>query len=315
MNNTPDTILITGGAGAIGSNLSKNLLDDGFKVVIIDDLSSGYLSNLDSRVSFFNSSILNNIFLKDVFSKYNFSHVFHLAAFFANQNSVENPQQDLMVNGIGIINLLELCKNNNVNKFIYVSSSCVYGDMQGAKESDLLLGDFDTPYAITKLLGEYYCKFFSQFHGLNTVIARLFNSYGPGEKPGKYRNVIPNFFQKAMNGESLVITGTGAETRCFNFVDDTVRGLKLLAFEETLPGEIFNIGNEKSISIKELALMINSITNNPKSLEFTFLRKWDHVLHRKANVEKIKDRFSYTPKIDLKEGLLLTYEWLKNLDD
>ena len=118
------------------------------------------------------------------------SHVFHLAAFFANQNSVDNPEEDLAVNGQGIINVLKLALKNKVKKLIYTSSSCVYGNKEIMKESDKLPEFLDTPYAITKLLGEEYCKFWTQFHGLNTVILRLFNSYGPGELPGKYRNVI-----------------------------------------------------------------------------------------------------------------------------
>ena len=160
--------------------------------------------------------------------------VFHLAALFANQNSVEHPDRDLTVNGLGVVKVLEHAQRAGVAKVLYTSSSCVYGNKAVMRETDI---DFkpDTPYAITKLLGEQYCRFWSEFHKLDTVMVRLFNTYGPGEHPGRYRNVIPNFMKLAMAGEALADHGTGEETRDFNFVADTVAGMILAMETPTTP--------------------------------------------------------------------------------
>jgi UDP-glucose 4-epimerase len=153
-------ILVTGGAGAIGSNLVRELLKYSCKIVILDDLSSGYIENVpkNSKVEFIKGSVTDNRVLKRVFSK-KIHIVFHLAAFFANQNSIEHPDTDLMTNGYGTLNVLQHAKDANVERFVYASSSCVYGDVQSAAIESHKDFHLDTPYAITKLLGEYYAKY------------------------------------------------------------------------------------------------------------------------------------------------------------
>ena len=192
------SILVTGGAGAIGSNLVASLLKEGHKVIVLDDLSSGHKRNISEAAVFFQGSILNEELLEEVFQNAKIDYVLHLAALFANQNSVDHPTLDLSVNGLGTLNILEKSLKYGVQKVVYTSSSCVYGNDPIMNEDKPLNGILDTPYAITKLLGEQYCKFFSKCNGLNTVIVRLFNCYGPGEIPGKYRNAIPNFFSTAL---------------------------------------------------------------------------------------------------------------------
>ena len=280
-------VLITGGAGAIGSHISKKLIDEGHNVTIIDNLTSGRAFLVPKKARFIEGSILNHDKLGKAFDCKP-SHVFHLAAFFANQNSVDNPEEDLAVNGQGIINVLKLALKNKVKKLIYTSSSCVYGNKEIMKESDKLPEFLDTPYAITKLLGEEYCKFWTQFHGLNTVILRLFNSYGPGELPGKYRNVIPNFITTAMEGKSLTITGSGEETRDFNFVEDTADGIIKACFSNTKPGDVFNIAGGKETKINNLVFKINQITGNKAPVIYKKRRAWDHVVRRFGCIEKSK---------------------------
>jgi nucleoside-diphosphate-sugar epimerase len=233
-----------------------------------------------------------------------------LAALFANQNSVQHPEKDLMINGLGTLKILEKSKLYGVKKVIYTSSSCVYGNMQEMEEEKPLTGKLDTPYAITKLLGEQYCQFYSDFHKVPTAIIRLFNSYGPGEKPGVYRNVIPNFFYKAMQGESLIITGTGEETRDFTFVTDVIDGLYRACFQKTEAGEVFNLGSGKQTSIQNLVELINKMTGNKSKIIYQPRRNWDHVLHRTANIEKAKNNIGYSPAIDIQEGLQRTFSWL-----
>ena len=211
------TILVTGGAGAIGGNLCRKLAGlEAKKIIILDDLSSAYEWNIPSgsNISFVKGSILDDEKLKFAF-KHKPDFVFHLAAHFANQNSVDNPEKDLMINGLGILKVLEYAQLVNVERFVYSSSGCgVYGleSKMPFEEHDVSIS-LHTPYQVTKLIGELYTNYFHNLYGLPIVNARFFNVFGPGEVPGRYRNVIPNFFYWAMSGKPLPITGEGTETR------------------------------------------------------------------------------------------------------
>ena len=313
MNLQNKTILVTGGCGAIGGNLIHELVRLGCKkIFVIDNLSSGHIENLpDSKeVHFIEGSVTDDTILNDVF-KEKPEVIFHLAARFANQNSVENPIEDLTTNSLGTLKLLKLSLELGVKKFIYASSSCVYGNKEGDLSETDVYFQLDTPYAISKLTGEYYVRFFQSFHGLNTVILRYFNSYGPGERPGRYRNVIPNFIHKALNNEPLTITGTGNETRDFTFIQDIVEGTIKAATQEEAVGGIFNLGNGKETTILELAEAINRLTQNKKEILFTSRRGWDHVMRRRANISKAKLILGYSPRCSLEEGLLKTIEWFE----
>lgn len=302
-------VLVTGGAGAIGSNLAAELLARGHAVTIIDDLSSGHRALVPAGAQLVVGSIVDDVALERAFAG-GPEQVFHLAALFANQNSVEHPGRDLTVNGLGLVKVLEHAQRAGVAKVLYTSSSCVYGNKALMQETDL---DFkpDTPYAITKLLGEKYCRFWSEHHRLDTVIVRLFNTYGPGEHPGRYRNVIPNFMKLAMAGQPLPITGTGEETRDFNFVSDTVAGMMLAMELATVPGDAFNLASGRETTIKTLAEHINDITGNRAGMAFQPRRGWDHVLTRRGDTSKAETVLKYKPRISLRQGLELTHAWLK----
>lgn len=302
-----ETILVTGGAGAIGSNLSNSLASEGYNVIVIDNLTSGIETDLDSAITFIQGDIANLDDMEKAFSHAP-DRVFHLAAFFANQNSVDHPQDDLESNGRGILNILTLARTHKVKKVLYTSSSCVYGNLEDMIESTCA-DQFDTPYAITKFLGEKYCHLWSDLHGLDTVILRLFNSYGPGERPGRYRNVIPNFMQKALAGEPLPLTGTGDEIRDFNFVADTVQGISKAMFADTKPGSIFNVSSGKGTRIRDLAEKINAITGNTGGIEFKERRAWDTIATRIGNMNKAHQELGYEPQVALDQGLELTYRW------
>ncbi len=207
--------IVTGGAGAIGGNLVKEILRSGRKVAVIDNLSSGSKDNCPAHrnLSFYKGSILDERILGKVFlGGEKIETVFHLAAHFANQNSVEHPQEDLLTNSLGTLKLLEFFRKAKAERFVYASSSCVYGNT-ALDLKEYLIFDLETPYAISKLCGEQYARFYYSFHGLKIVILRYFNAYGPGDPPGRYRNVMPNFMYLALKGKPLVITGTGEETR------------------------------------------------------------------------------------------------------
>ena len=307
-----NSVLITGGAGFVGTNLTNKLINENYKVIIIDDLSSSYRESVNPKAIFIEGSVVDDAALTECFS-YNPDYVVHLAALFANQNSVDHPEQDLEVNGLGTMKVLEHSKRASVKKVVYASSSCVYGNKEIMKESDI---DFhpDTPYAITKLLGEYYSKFWSSQYNLDIAIVRLFNVYGPGDFPGEYRSVIPNFIDLAKNNKSLTITGSGNESRDFCYIDDTVNGICLILFNKTDSCDIFNIATGIGSSIIEVANYINLYCNNKAEIQFNDRRNWDCVTNRKADISKLQDSFSFSPKTNIKNGLKITCDWLIDLN-
>jgi nucleoside-diphosphate-sugar epimerase len=237
--------------------------------------------------------------------------VYHLAAHFANQNSVDNPETDLMVNGLGILKVLQYAHLVGVNRFIYASSGCgIYGSDSKIpfKEHDVSMKLY-TPYQVTKMLGELYTNYFHNLYHLPIVNARFFNSYGPGEVPGKYRNVIPNFFYLSLNNRPLPITGTGDETRDFTYVGDIVNGLLAMAYYKEAIGEAINLATGREIRIGDLAKWINEITGNDAGIVFKERRNWDKKTRLLASIEKAKRIIGYEPSTDFKKGLKSVYSW------
>jgi nucleoside-diphosphate-sugar epimerase len=316
---TGKRILITGGAGCIGSNLIKALLKaEPEKIVVIDDLSASYEWNIpkDPKVTFIKGSILDEERMKRAFS-YKPHYVFHLAAHFANQNSVDHPETDLLVNALGTLKTLEYANLVNVERFVFASSGCsVYGSQAPLPlKEDFVSLHLDTPYQINKLVGELYCNYFHDYYKLPVAIARYFNVYGPGEVPGRYRNVIPNFFWWAIHGQPLPITGTGEETRDFTFVEDIVDGTLRMGVVDEAVGEAINLASEKETRVIDLANWINEMTGNRAGIVFKPRRDWDKAIRRRASIEKARRILGYEPKTDMKTGLRRVYEWIKeNMD-
>ncbi len=307
------TVLVTGGAGAIGSNLVKTLSNlDTRKIIIIDDLSSSCEWNIPAspKVTFIKGNVLDDEKLKWAF-KEKPNIVYHLAAHFANQNSVDNPETDLMVNGMGTLKVLESAHMVGVERFIYASSGCgIYGSdsKMPFEEHDVSMKLY-TPYQVTKMLGELYTNYFYNLYGLPIVNARFFNSYGPGEVPGKYRNVIPNFFWWSLNKQPLPITGTGDETRDFTYVGDLIEGLLAMACCEDAVGEAFNLATGREIRICDLAEWILEITDNKAGIVFRERRDWDKKNRLLGSIEKARKILGYEPKMDFKVGLKHVYAW------
>jgi UDP-glucose 4-epimerase len=316
---TGKRILITGGAGCIGSNLIKALLKaEPERIVVIDDLSASYEWNIpkDPKVTFIKGSILDEERMKRAFS-YKPQYVFHLAAHFANQNSVDHPETDLLVNALGTLKTLEYANLVGVERFVFASSGCsVYGSQAPLPlREDFVSLHLDTPYQINKLVGELYCNYFHDYYKLPVVIARYFNVYGPGEVPGKYRNVIPNFFWWAMHGQPLPITGTGDETRDFTFVEDIIDGTLRMGVVEEAVGEAINLASETETRVIDLANWVNEIAGNKAGIVFKSRRDWDKAIRRRASIEKAKRILGYEPKIEMKTGLRRVYEWIKENRD
>jgi len=307
------TILVTGGAGAIGGNLCRKLSElNAVRIIILDDLSSSYEWNIPQgkNIMFVKGSILDDEMLKRVF-KEKPEYVFHLAAHFANQNSVDNPEVDLMVNGMGILKVLEYSQLVNIKRFVYSSSGCgVYGlDSQMPFEEHDTSISLHTPYQVTKLVGELYTNYFHNLYGMPIVNARFFNVFGPGEVPGRYRNVIPNFFYWAMNGKPLPITGDGTETRDWTYVADIVDGLLRMGIKEEAIGEAFNLGSAKEHRVIDMANMVNKLTGNNSGIVFTERRNWDVKCRLLSSVEKAKRILGYTPQIKFEKGLENIHNW------
>lgn len=310
-----EVILVTGGAGAIGTNLCAELSRCGAKMVIIlDDLSSGYTWNIPKapNVMFVNGSVTDEVMLKRVFFEKP-RYVFHLAAFFANQNSVDYPEKDLLTNGFGTLKMMEYGLFTQVKRLVYASSGCsIYGSQAPLPLTEEHMSlHLTTPYQITKMLGELYANFFNHHYGLPVVKTRFFNSYGPGEVPGQYRNVIPNFIYWSLKGEPLPITGNGDATRDFTYVTDLVDGLLRAGVTEGIDGEEFNLASERETRIGDLAEMINSITGNKAGIKMVGQRKWDTKSRLLASVDKARRLVGYEPQVGFEVGLRDTIAWFQ----
>jgi UDP-glucose 4-epimerase len=308
-------ILVTGGAGGIGSNLIialSKLVGDAGKIIVLDNLSS--IKTKEAwNVLFVCGDVRNDIDLKRVF-KENISIVFHLAAFFANQNSVDYPETSAEVDIIGQIKLLEYTRLAGVERFIYASSGCaIYGSYPELPlKEDFISMHLTTPYQINKMTGEMYCNFYAHHYDIKIVNCRFFNSFGPGEIPGQYRNVIPNFIYWAMQGRALPITGTGEETRDFTYVLDLVQGLVKAGYYEGAVGQNFNLAAGREISIRQMADKVNESAGNRTPINFTVRRKWDTKPRLLASIAKAQELIHYQPIVSFEDGLAQNIGWFKD---
>ncbi len=309
------TILVTGGGGAIGSNLTRTLAElKAGTVVVVDDMSAAYEWNIPSlpNVLLVKGSITDEVVLKRAFAMRP-EVVFHLAAFFANQNSIDYPARDLETNGMGTLLMFQYAQLAGVERFVYASSGCsIYGS--GAPlplKEDFMSMHLTTPYQITKMLGELYANFFWHHYDLPVVKTRFFNSYGPGEVPGQYRNVIPNFIFWALSGLPLPFTGTGDETRDFTYVGDIVDGLLRAGYDEKAIGQEMNLASGRETKILELAEKINDIVGNEAGIQRAPARVWDTKKRLLASVDRARDLLGYEPSMDFDKGLDITITWFR----
>ncbi len=307
-------VLVTGGAGCVGSNLSRRLGELDAQVLILDNMSSAYEWNIPNmeNIEVVKGDVRDDASLKRVF-KEKPDYVFHLAAHFANQNSVDNPEKDLMVNGIGTLKILQYAQLTGVERLVYSSSGCgVYGldSQMPFQEHDISIS-LHTPYQVTKLLGELYTNYFYNLYDLPIVNARFFNVFGPGEVPGKYRNVIPNFFYWSMTNNPLPITGDGSETRDWTYVTDIVEGLLTMAIKKEAIGEAINLGSGEDHKVKEMAQIINELTGNREGFAYIPRRNWDAKTKLLSSIEKAEQILDYQPQVSFKQGLEKTYHWFQ----
>lgn len=306
-------ILVTGGNGSIGCNLVRKLLTQGAKVTVIDDFSQSNRGNLPhhNNLKVFKADITNERILSKVLAT-KFDYIFHLAARFANELSIKDPTEDLRVNAQGTLQILVHAAKQKPERLLYASSSSIYGIQESANLKEDMIPHPSTPYAVSKLIGEHYCHAIHELYGVQYSIVRLSNSYGPFDPPGKYRNVIPNFFKAAHDGKNLVITGNGNETRDFTYVDDCVNGIILAATKINGKNQIFNLGTGKETQIRKVAQFILDLTKNKSKIVFKPMRSFDHVKRRRMDIKKARSMIGYKPIVDIEKGLEKTYFWFLN---
>jgi len=306
-------VVVTGGAGFIGSHISFELVNRGCHVIMLDDLSTGKLANIEiilerPNVEFVQGSITDITLLQRIFK--DVYYVFHQAAIPSVPRSIANPHASHDVNVTGTLNVLIAARDNHVKKVIYASSSSVYGDTPTLPKIENMKPNPQSPYALTKLTGEYYCQIFQQVYGIPTVCLRYFNVYGPRQDPdSEYAAVIPKFISSITNGQGPIIFGDGEQSRDFIYIKDVTEA-NILAAESDATG-IFNIGGGESVTINQLAkLCIKMFSNfcvNPIHEE----PRLGDIKDSLADITKAKI-FGYSPKYDLEEGLYDTIRTFAN---
>ena len=307
-------VLVTGGAGFIGSHLAERLVQEENKVAVIDDFSLGKEKNLEKikdRITIYRNSICDD--LEDIFKKEKFDCVFHLAALPRVQFSILNPDKTHEANVNGTFNLLNCCKKFNVKRFVFSSSSSIYGN----QEKMPLKEDFEpnpmSPYALHKLIGEYYCKLFNLLYGIETISLRYFNVYGPRQNPeGDYACLIPKFIKKIANKERPTIYGDGKQTRDFTYVEDVVEANILASGTKNQKcfGEVFNIGAGKNISVNQITQKIIELIGG--YIKLIYGSPVIEPKHTLADIDKAKNILGWEPEYYLEMGLKETVSWFQN---
>jgi len=304
-------VVVTGGAGFVGSNLAKKLAPNN-ETIVVDDLSTGYLENIQDdvdrgQIEFIKGSITNLDLLEDVFN--GVDYVFHQAAIPSVLRSMKDPLRSNNVNINGTLNVLIAAQYNNVEKVVYASSSSVYGDTPTLPKKEDMSPCPLSPYAVSKLTGEYYCQVFTGVYDLKTIVLRYFNVYGPRQDPsGDYAAVIPRFIMRILDDKPPVIFGDGEQTRDFSFIEDVVQA-NILAAESTASG-VFNIAGGKRITINKLADLIMRIIGKKIDVEYKGPRPGD-IRHSLADISKARDSFNYKPIFSIEKGLEETVKWFQ----
>ncbi|MEG8945618.1 SDR family oxidoreductase [Rosettibacter firmus] len=303
-------VVITGGAGFIGSHIVEYWVNNGAEVCVIDNLRSGFLSNIEKfpDVKFYNGSVTDKELVLDVLK--NTDYVHHLAALVSVPESIEKPYECIEINIIGLINVLEAAKFHKVKKVVFSSSAAVYGDNKELPKTIKTIPDPKSPYGITKLDGEYYLKMYNDEYGLGTVSLRYFNVFGPRQNPkSQYAAAIPIFINKALKNEPIIIYGDGTQTRDFIYVKDVVLA-NVLAATSNING-VFNVALGKSISINEIAKEIIKLTNSQSKIIYEKERKGD-IKYSQASIKETVEQLNFIPQYTLQQGLEETIKYFKD---
>lgn len=307
--------LVTGGAGFIGSNIVRTLVERGESVRVLDNLSTGKLKNIEpylKKIEYIEGDFTDLEIAKKAVS--GVDYVLHQGAIPSVPRSIDDPIKTNNANIIGTLNMLIAARDAGVKRFVYAASSSAYGDSPTMPKVETMPTAPKSPYAIQKLTGEQYCQNFYKIYGLETVCLRYFNVFGPNQDPTSvYSAVIPLFIKKILNGESPIILGDGKTSRDFTFVDNNVEAnLRACIAPKECVGEVINIACGHEISLTELVEKINSVLGKKVSPIYKEERKGD-VKHSLADISKAKKLLGYEPIVNFDEGLKRTVEHLKSV--
>jgi len=308
-------ILVTGGAGFLGSWICDVLVESKANVICLDNFSSGLKENISHLLGRKNFKFVQHDITQPIFFNEEIDIVMHLASRASPFEFEKYPIQILKANTLGIWVALGIAKKHEA-VFIYTSTSEIYGDAKEIPTTEEYRGNVNpigprSCYDEAKRCGESYVIAYRMQHGLDTRIARIFNTYGPRMRAeGIYGRVVPRFVEQALSNKSITVFGDGTQTRSFCYVTDQVEGLLKLAFSERAEGEVVNIGSDGEITILELAKLIKELTKSSSEIEFHPLPK-DDPMRRKPDISKAKKLLGWKPKVELEEGLRMMIEWFK----
>ena len=304
--------LVTGGAGFIGSHIVDALVKNGDKVCVLDDLSSGRRENLEGvadKIKFVEGDIRDKVIAAKAMD--GVDYVLHQAALRSVPKSLGNPKLYNDVNINGTLNILEAAKEAKVKRVVCASSSSVYGETDRLPEKESFYPLLISPYALTKLAGEYYCRIFSEIYGLETASLRYFNVFGPRQSlENQYAVVIPKFVTCILKDESPPIHGDGKQTRDFTYVENVVQSNIKAATAPNIKCEVFNIACGKNYSVLDIVKYVNKILKKDIKPKFTPPRTGD-VKDTLADIEKARKLIKFDPKIGFEEGLVKTVEYFR----
>ena len=305
-------ILVTGGAGFIGSHIVERLLEEGVEVTVVDNLLTGSLDNIahlqdDENFHFVQGDLRDFNLVKALTEKVD--AVSHQAALPSVTRSVKDPIQTNDVNVTGTLNLLRASVSSKVKRFIYASSSSVYGETETLPKSEEMTPQPISPYAVSKLAAELYSRVFYEVYGLETVCLRYFNVYGPRQKYGPYSGVITIFINQLLADQPPTIYGDGEQTRDFTNIQDVVEANMLALSTKKGIGEVFNIAAGRPTNVNRLAEMLLEIMGKTSLKPVFAAPRPGDIKHSYASTRKAETILGYEPKIQLREGLTLLTEW------
>jgi nucleoside-diphosphate-sugar epimerase len=323
--------MVVGGAGFVGSNLVRRLLaGEAAEVVVVDNLLSAERDNVpaDGRVRFVHGSIADQGLLDGLGDE--FDYIWHLATYHGNQSSIANPREDHDNNLITTLRLLERVRGfKRMKRLVYAASGCVlaphtFDDAKPVEEDGDAPFDLDSPYQISKIVGEFYCVYYHKQHGVPSVRARFQNVYGPGEILGAgrwrgtpatvWRNVVPTFVYRAIRAMPLELDNGGAASRDFIYVEDIVEGLVACALRGE-PGDVYNLASGRETTIANLAEQINTLAGGRSDIVTNPPRPWDRAGRRVGSTRKSREQLGFEARWSLEDGLAQTMEWTRsNLD-
>ena len=303
--------LVTGGAGFIGSHIATALVEGGARVRVVDDLSTGYLKNLghiESKVDFIEGSVGDPATLGRALSDVEW--VFHEAAIPSVPRSVDRPVESHDASVNATFALLLAAREHKVRRLVYAASSSAYGDQPELPKREDMRPAPLSPYAVGKLVGEYYAQVFTNVYGLETVSLRYFNVFGPRQDPGsQYSGVISRFMGALVNGEEPTIYGDGGQTRDFTFVSNVVDANLRAAESTEAVGKVINIANGRQVTLNELLEIMKKVTGkSAAAARYEPVRVGD-VRHSLADISLARSLLRYEPRVGLEEGLRLTFDW------